>query len=91
MLNKNKKSHKVQIGKVKLLKSNKPIFPEDLFASEDVNRILEDLQKTKPTIKNLIVLWQDDDSTYWEITKDTNESTAIWMLESAKFDLLNEG
>jgi hypothetical protein len=90
MLNKNKKSHKVQIGKAKLLKSNEPVFVEDLLANEDVNRILEDLHKIKPNINTLLVLWQDDENTYWEITKDTNVSMAVWMLESAKIDLLNE-
>jgi hypothetical protein len=89
-MNKNQKSHKIQIGKVKIFKGNKHVFPEDLFTQDDVNRILEDLQKIKPSMKSLIVLWQDEDNTYWEITKDTNVSTAVWMLETAKFDLLKE-
>lgn len=84
------KIRKVKIGTVKLHKIKKPIFPEDLFTNEDVNRILDDMQKIKPGIKTLIVLWQDEDNTCWECTKDTPVSTATWMLETAKLDLLKD-
>jgi hypothetical protein len=88
MINK-KQSHKIQIGKVKLLKSNRPLFPEDLLARDDINGILEDVNKVKPDIKSLIVIWLDQDDVYhFEISDDTLVAIATWMLECTKLDLL---
>ena len=88
----NKNTHWIKIGKVKLLKSDRPIFPEDLLASDDINQILEDVNKVKPDIKHLIILWVDkDDNLYFETPDDTPQSIATWMLECTKLDILNEG
>lgn len=85
------KTHKVKIGKVKLLKSNNPVSIEDLLAKDDVNGILKDLDNIKPDIKHLITIWVDqNDTCYFEISDDTPISSATWMLESTKFDLLKE-
>jgi hypothetical protein len=91
MLNKNKKSHKIQIGKAHLLKLPRIVTMEDVLATDDVNGILEDITKVKPAIKDLIIIWMGQDGNYhFEITDETLSSTATWMLESAKLDILNE-
>ena len=63
----------------------------DILARDDVNGILADLDKLKPNIKTLIVIYLDnkDNKYHWRITDGTWVSTATWMLESTKLDLLN--
>ena len=63
---------------------------DDLLARDDVNGILADLAKLKPDIKSLIMIYLDHKDVYhWNITDNTLESTATWMLESTKLDLLS--
>ena len=63
----------------------------DILARDDVNGILADLDKLKPDIKTLIAIYLDnkDNEYHWRITDGTWVSTATWMLESTKLDLLN--
>lgn len=65
---------------------------EDLLARDDVNAVLQELDDTKPNISDMVVIWLDkrDDTFYYEITKGTLVSTATWLLESTKIDLLSE-
>ncbi len=63
----------------------------DLLARDDVNGILDDLNKVKPNIKNLVVIYTDstDSQRHFKITEGTLESLVIWMLETTKIDILN--
>jgi 3-methyladenine DNA glycosylase AlkC len=62
----------------------------DIFTRDDVNGILNDLDKVKPNINDLVVIYVDakNHKCDWLITDGTLVSTAIWMLESVKLDLL---
>ena len=77
-------------------KNTKPIRPvttiNDLLTRDDVNGILTALDKVKPDITDLIVIYMDkrDNKYHQQITDGTLVSTATWMLESTKLDLLNE-
>ncbi len=66
---------------------------EDVLASDEINYILSDLNKEKPHISDLIVIYTDrrDGQLYFQTTRNTLVSMATWMLEATKFDLLNEG
>jgi hypothetical protein len=64
----------------------------DLLTRDDINGILADLDQEKPNISDLIVIYMDrrDHKYHWTITDGTLVSTATWMLESTKLDLLIE-
>ena len=64
----------------------------DLLTRDDINGILADLDKEKPNISDLIVIYlnKDDKRCYFQITEDTLTDRATWMLESTKLDVLNE-
>lgn len=63
----------------------------DLLTRDDVNGILAQLEGLKPHITDLIIIGMDrrDNRYHWMITENTLVSTATWMLESTKLDLLN--
>jgi hypothetical protein len=63
----------------------------DILTRDDVNGILEHLDRVKPHITDLIVIAIDrrDKVYHWLTTENTLESTAVWMLESTKLDMLN--
>lgn len=63
----------------------------DLLARDDINGILSDLNKEKPSMTDLIVIYVDKEGLKWQYTDDTLVSKAVWMIECMKFDLLNEG
>jgi len=63
----------------------------DLLTRDDINGILADLDEAKPDISDLIVIYMDKDKNRcFQITEDTLVSTATWMLESTKLDMINE-
>jgi len=63
----------------------------DLFASDDVKGIIKDLRGRQADIKELLICWVDrDSSVHWEVTSDTLESTAVWMLEYTKKQIMAE-
>ncbi len=75
------------------VKSKKRITTvEDILTRDDVNGILIHLDKVKPDISDLIVVYYDKEGNRWnyQITEDTLVSTATWLLESAKLALLSE-
>ncbi len=73
-------------------KKRKSVTINDLLTKDDINGILADLEKIKPNIKDLIVIYMDKNNKYsWQITGNTLESLAVWLLESVKLDLLNNG
>lgn len=78
-------------SKVKLSKRRK-VTINDLFTRDDVNTILADLDKIKPDISDIIVIYIDknDNRYHWQVAGGTTVSTAVWMLESAKFDFLSQ-
>ena len=63
----------------------------DLFTRDDVNDILANLNKIKPNLNGCIVIYLDKNDRYsWQMTSDLKTSTATWMLESTKLDILNQ-
>jgi len=62
----------------------------DILSRDEITGMVADLQAQKPDIKDLVIIYTDGASVYhWSISEDTLMSTAIWMLESTKNDLLN--
>jgi hypothetical protein len=62
----------------------------DILTQDDVLSVLEDLANNKERIKDLIVIYTDSKGTYhWNVTGGTLSSTAIWMLEGVKLDVLD--
>lgn len=88
MKGKDKRQHRIpnsaRLPKVKTV--------NDLLTRDDINGMLADLDKEKPNISDLIVIYlnKDDKRYYFQITEDTLNATATWMLESTKLDVLNE-
>ena len=72
-------------------KSQRVTTIDDLLTSDDVKEILKDLVQGQAKIKDLVVCWTDrDGSVHAEVTDDTLESMAVWMLESAKKWIMTE-
>jgi hypothetical protein len=63
----------------------------DLLTRDDINGILADLDEAKPDISDLIVIYMDKDKNRcFLITEDTLNSTATWLLETTKLDVIME-
>ena len=72
------------------LPKRKLVTLNDLFARDDVNDLLATVDKHKADITDCVIIYLDKNRTYhWAVTKDTLESTAVWLLESTKHDLLH--
>jgi hypothetical protein len=85
---KRKVEQKKRISKTSL-KSCKTI--DDLFTVDDINQMLEDLNSDKADITDCIIIYKRrNGSINWEISDETLTSTAVWLLESTKNDVLNE-
>lgn len=83
----NRRSHKIpnsaRLPKVKTI--------NDLLTRDDINGMLADLDEAKPDISDLIVIYMDKDkSRCFLITEDTPVSTATWLLETTKLDVIME-
>lgn len=78
--------------KPKSAKLQKVKTVNDMLTRDDINGMLSELEKQKPNISDLIVIWLDknDRKFYFQITGDTLVTTAVWMLEGAKLDVMNE-
>lgn len=65
---------------------------EDMLARDDVNDILRDLDKDKPNISELLVIYLDrrDGKLYYQVTKETLVPLATWMLEATKLEMLSD-
>lgn len=89
MPSKDRHAHRRVLNSAKLPKVN---TINDLFARADINSIINELDKEKPNMSDLIVIWLDknDKTFYFSITEDTFTSTAVWMLEGTKLDVLSE-
>ncbi len=77
--------------RIKGTKLPKNTSVNDLLARDDVNGILIDLDKEKPNITDMIVIYykKDRDCIGWQTTGDTHESKIIWMLEVVKTNILS--
>ncbi len=61
----------------------------DLLTRDDINDILANLDKVKPDIKDLLVIYVDKENTHhWQTSDSTLLSTAVLMLESTKLELM---
>jgi hypothetical protein len=89
MPSKDKRIHRLPIGAIKPATLSKVKNIEDLFTRADINGILNKLDKEKPDIDDLIVIWVNKkDELYFTITDKTLVSRATYMLEATKIDLL---
>ena len=79
-----------RVKRTNLLK-RKLVTVDDLFTLDDVNDILEKVNKSKSHYSDIIVIVIDKDTEEysWLLTNNTLESTAVWLLENTKNDLLN--
>ena len=87
MPGKNRRSHRipnsVRLPKVKTI--------NDLLTRDDINGILADLDESKPNISDLIVIYMDKNKNRcFQITENTLNSTATWLLETTKLDVIME-
>jgi hypothetical protein len=64
----------------------------DLFTQDDVSDILNKLAKYKPNIKELIVITVDRETGIYTFHCNDSllESTAVWLLESVKRDIMRD-
>jgi predicted RNA-binding protein associated with RNAse of E/G family len=64
---------------------------QDLLARDDVNDVLREMNKLKPNISDMIVIYmnREDEDYYFEITEGTPTERLVWMLEKTKLDILN--
>lgn len=92
MPSKNNKTHRIPIGATKPKRSRRITTVEDLLARDDVNGILNNLNEVKPNISDLIVIYMDkrDKQRYFLTTEGTLVSTATWLLETTKYDIILE-
>ncbi len=61
----------------------------DLFTREDINGMLSRLEKEKANIKDLLIIWEDKDGNHhWDLSEDTMQSVAVWMLERTKLEVM---
>ncbi len=91
MQSKDSRQRRISPNLTKTKRTKRLTTIEDVLTRDDVNGILADLYKVKPNISDLIVIYMDSkDERYHFITTDnTLVSTATWLLESVKLDLLN--
>ena len=88
MPSKDRRSHRIpksaRLPKVKTI--------NDLLTRDDINGMLAELDKEKPNISDLIVIYLDKDTKqyHFQITEDTLNAIAVWMLENTKLDMLND-
>ena len=91
MPSKDKRVHRLPIKATKPITLRRAKSFSDILAQDDINSILNELNDSKPDIKDLIVIWVDKKDDLWfQTTKDLKQTISIWMLESTKLDLLNE-
>lgn len=64
----------------------------DILARADINSMINELDKEKPNMSDLIVIWlnKNDHQFYFQITEDTLVSTATWLLEATKYNVITE-
>lgn len=64
----------------------------DMLTRDDINQMMRDLEKEKPNISDLIIVYMEKETNnfYFQVTKDTLASTAVYMLECTKLDIINE-
>ncbi len=64
---------------------------EDLLTRDDINGILVALDKVKPHISDMIVIYFDKERNILDyiVTDETLVSKSVWMLEATKLDILN--
>jgi hypothetical protein len=87
-----RKSHKIPVKVNKESCLLKDIgYIEDVLSLDSVNNIMRDLDKIKPHISDMVVIWLDkrDNRYYYQFTPETLSSTATWLLENTKLDVLN--
>lgn len=67
----------------------KVVTVSDILARDDVNDILQTIDKNKSDIKDLIVIAMPKDKPYYfYTTRETLSSTAVWLLECVKADII---
>jgi hypothetical protein len=91
-MKKSNRVHRLPIKSTKTITLRRAKSCSDILAQDDVNGILNDLADYKSDMDDLIVIWTDKKGDLWfQTTKGIKESTALWMMEITKQDILNEG
>ena len=92
MSSKDNRAHRLPVGATKRKRSRRVTTIEDILARDDVNGILQELDKEKPHISDMLVIWLDkrEGQFYYQMTDGTKVSTATWLLEATKFDVISE-
>lgn len=86
MTKKDKKQHRI----IPIISKRKRMSLEDILASDEINGMLQELEKAKPNITDLIIIYVDNNGDYqYMITDGTLESQVTWALECTKLDILN--
>ena len=88
MPGKDRREHRIP----KSAKLTKVKTVNDLLTRDDINGMLADLDKEKPNISDLIVIYLDkrDKRYHFQITEDTLNAVAVWLLQQVNQDILNE-
>lgn len=70
-------------------KRRRVVTINDLLARDDVNDILQEIDKNKADIQDMIVIAMPKDKPYYfYTTRETLSSTAVWLLECVKADII---
>lgn len=83
---------KSQLPCKKAIKPERPTTINDLFATDEVNGLLHELDEERPNISDIVVIWVNnkDNQPYYDATPNTLKSTITWLLESTKLCILND-
>lgn len=76
-----------------LPKRVKKVTIEDLLTNDDINGMFQELEKVKPNISDLIIIYVDKKTGDYQylITDNTLVSLATYLLECTKLDILSHG
>lgn len=90
MQNKDMQQHRIPVNTTKTKRAKRITTVEDLLARDDVNDVLAEMNKLKPNISAMIVIYMEREyeDHYFQITDGTPTERLVWMLESTKLDLL---
>jgi len=68
----------------------KDVTINDILGRQDILDVVEKLNKDLSKMKSLVILWQDDEGRCHSNWSGITLSTAVWMLEQTKIDIMLE-
>lgn len=60
----------------------------DILAHDSVNKLLDELEQNKADIKDMVVVCIDNNDGLRFLTTEMTDQQIVYMLESAKYDIL---